>query len=169
MPAPITPSRDLGPAQTPSIFKKRAASSEAENDAAQSPNEQVLKPKATEAFDADKLKLVWEAFIDQRKNKASDMEQLILHRELQKQGAHDVVIILRSTLEISILERFEHDLIAYLRQELKNDQILLHKEVQEEEQQSKKLYTSADKYEYMAQQNPSLKLLKERLGLDFEY
>jgi DNA polymerase-3 subunit gamma/tau len=97
------------------------------------------------------------------------MEQLIHNRDLEKREDHKVAIVLRSTLEISILERFEHELIAFLRTELKNDHILLEKEVKEEDQQTRKLYTSADKYEYMLQQNPDLKLLKEQLGLDFEY
>jgi DNA polymerase-3 subunit gamma/tau len=94
---------------------------------------------------------------------------LIFHREVKKSGETDVVIQLRSTLEISILERFEHDLITFFRKQLNNDHVLLKKEVEEEEQQTNKLYTSADKYEYMTKQNPDLKLLKERLGLDFEY
>ena len=97
------------------------------------------------------------------------MEQLILTRSLALTDSNEVIIQLRSTLEVSILERFEHEMIAFLRKQLKNDTIQLKKEIQEGEQQSQKLYTSADKYEFMVKQNPDLKLLKERLGLDFEY
>jgi DNA polymerase-3 subunit gamma/tau len=97
------------------------------------------------------------------------MEQLIFNRELTLGDSNKVTLQLRSTLEISILERFEHEMIAFLRRKLNNDSILLEKEVLEEEEQSQKLYTSADKYEYMLTQNPDLKLLKDRLGLDFEY
>ena len=97
------------------------------------------------------------------------MEQLIFNRLLKIKEGFILELQLRSTLEISILERFEHELVNHLRSLLKNDQILIEKVVLEEEEQTRKLYTSADKYEYMVQQNPNLKLLKERLGLDFEY
>ena len=120
-------------------------------------------------FGAEELQAAWEAFIGDKKPQATDMEQLILNRELVKKDAHQVAIVLTSALEISILERFEHELVNYLRRYLQNNQLQLEKEVQATTEQTNKLYTSTDKYEYMLQQNPDLKLLKERFGLDFEY
>ena len=96
------------------------------------------------------------------------MEQLLLSRPLTKEDENELVIHLSSALEISILERFEHDLITFLREKLSNDFIAIRKEV-EENKEKEQLYTSSDKYEYMSKINPKLKKLKERLGLDFEY
>ncbi len=78
------------------------------------------------------------------------------------------MIQLSSSLEISILERLEQGIVQFFRKELKNSLIQLQKEVSEQEK-SKKLYTSKEKYDYMVEQNPALKDLKERLGLDFEF
>lgn len=96
------------------------------------------------------------------------MEQLVLNRAVRKVGENNVMISLASPLETNILERAEQDIILFLRTKLENAAILMEKEVKEQET-SKKLYTSKDKFEYMAEQNPALKEMKERLGLDFEY
>lgn len=96
------------------------------------------------------------------------MELLVLNRPLKKIGDHNVLISLASNLETNILERAEQGIVHYLRSELKNTMLLIEKEVKEQET-TKKLYTSKDKFEYMAEQNPMLKEMKERLGLDFEY
>jgi DNA polymerase-3 subunit gamma/tau len=91
-----------------------------------------------------------------------------LSKSLAKGEKDEVIIKLKSQLEVSFLERLETDITQHLRSALKNDHILLKKEV-EEVQETDKLYTSSDIYEYMVKQNPKLKDLKDRLGLDFDY
>lgn len=146
------------PKETPSLFRKK------KKDDNKQPEE-----KKKDSFDQEKLNQSWNAFKNIRiENGAGDMEQLLLSRKLEIKSESDLVIHLNSALEISILERFEHELINHLRKELNNDFISIEKEVKEEELKEK-LYTSSDKYEYMSKINPELKKLKERLGLDFEY
>ena len=96
------------------------------------------------------------------------MEQLVLNRPIRKEGETKLLISLASPLEVSILERAEQGIVLYLRTQLRNTKILIENEVQEQET-SKKLYTSKDKFEYMVSINPAMKEMKERLGLDFEY
>ncbi len=99
---------------------------------------------------------------------AGDAEKLVLSRELVKKAGNEITIMLGSQLEINILEKFEPDLVQHLRRELHNDLIFLTKSVKEQKE-GQKLYTSQDKYDFMVKENPSLKALKEKLGLDFEY
>jgi hypothetical protein len=130
---------------------------------------EVIAEKKSEAFDTDALVATWQAFAEHRQGlNMGDAEKLVLSRTLTKEGENDVLIGLGSQLEVSILEKFEQDLVQFLRQELANDFILLKKGVQEHKE-TQKLYTSKDKYDFMADQNPAIKDLKERLGLDFEY
>ncbi len=111
----------------------------------------------------------WNRFKENRLNQgASDTEKLVLNRELIKSGDHEVKILLESQLEISILEKFESLLIQHLRKELDNTKIQIEKEVSDQVV-TKNLYTSREKFEYMAQQNPALVEFKERLGLDFDF
>jgi hypothetical protein len=81
---------------------------------------------------------------------------------------HKVLLTLRSQLEVSILEKFEDELVPFLRNHLQNDHLRLVKQV-DEGKTEQKLYTGQDKYHYMVSQNPVLKKLKEDLGLDFEF
>ncbi len=97
-----------------------------------------------------------------------ETESLVINRPVRLGDDHVVIVELASSLEMGILERFEVELTGFLRKTLQNDNIKLEKEVNTPDQ-SKKLYTSKDKYEYMVKQNPALKDLKDRLGLDFDY
>ncbi|MBV6647295.1 MAG: hypothetical protein KI790_17690 [Cyclobacteriaceae bacterium] len=110
----------------------------------------------------------WDSFRASRKEQAGDSESLILSREITKKDEETVLFHLGSALEAKILERFELDLIGHLREHLNNTVIQIEKEIREDESK-KKLYTSSDKFDYMVQQNPALKDLKDKLGLDFEY
>ncbi len=79
-----------------------------------------------------------------------------------------MVITLGSQLEVSFLEKFDTELVQFLRNELKNDHVVLRREIEEIEV-TKKLYTSKDIFDEMVKQNPDLQDLKDRLGLDFDY
>ena len=130
--------------------------------------EEVL-PERLELFDETQVIDAWTEFKDLRlKAGAGDTEQLVLSRKLNKSGENNILISLASQLELSILERFEQDMVQFFRKKLKNTLIQLDKKVAEQHS-GKKLYTSRDKFDHMAEQNPILKELKERLGLDFEY
>jgi len=132
------------------------------------PKKPLLEERKSE-FSDEQVKESWQAFITMRKEQgASDMEQLVLGRVMSKLSETQVKILLDSQLEISILERFESELVQHLRKSLDNTFVTIEKEVSEEEL-TKNLYTSREKFDYMAQQNPALIELKERLGLDFDF
>ena len=151
----------LSPTQkeTPSIFKKK------KDQRSKEVKEKVLK---NEAFTEVELQEAWKNFIELRKKKViSEMEQLILTRQITKKDMN-ALIVLNSSLEIAILDRIEVELVNFLRKTLSNDQLIVHKEVKEDPKKDK-LYTSKDKYDFMVKEQPLLQKLKDKLGLDFEY
>jgi len=120
-------------------------------------------------FTEEALKAAWKKFGEERED-AGDTDKLILNREIKKCEEHAVIIHLASQLEVSFLEKLEVDLIQFLRSALKNDHIVLRREIMKnEEGEKKKLYTSKDIFEHMVKENPHLQDLKDRLGLDFDY
>ena len=154
-------SDSLSPTQkeTPSIFKKKKGHPPKED------KEKILK---NEAFTERELQEAWKGFIELRKKKVvSEMEQLILTRQITKKDMN-ALIVLNSSLEIAILDRIEVELVNFLRETLSNDQLIVHKEVKEDPKKDK-LYTSKDKYDFMVKEQPLLQKLKDKLGLDFEY
>jgi hypothetical protein len=122
-----------------------------------------------EDFSDEVLQKAWAEYREKRLGeKVGDMEQLILNRPLHKTSESSLMISLASPLEANILDKAEQGIVLFLRSTLRNSSIVIEKEVKEQET-SKKLYTSKDKYEYMVSINPAMKEMKERLGLDFEY
>lgn len=162
---PVSGSANTETKETPSLIRKKPI--EKSPDESNKEQKPILEERNTPFSDED-LSRVWEAFKDNMLEKASDTEKLILGRKLIKSEGDNVKLLLESQLETSILEKFEGDLIQFLRKQLDNTLINIEKEVSEQEQ-SKNLYTSKEKFEYMVQQNPELRKLKDRLGLDFEY
>ncbi len=150
-----------GKKETPSLFKRKQPKESEEN--------QVTPDKRESAFDQDSVTKFWKEFGKERISKgAGDAEKLVLSRTLRKSGDSDLEIELGSRLEMSILEKFEPEFVQYFRDKLQNDLVMLKKAVQVHEE-TQKLYTSQDKFEFMVKENPSLKALKDKLGLDFEY
>ena len=68
-------------------------------------------------------------------------------------------------MRLVFLEKFETELVQFIREKLRNDHVVLKKEIADIQRESK-LYTNRDIYNYMVKQNPDLQVLKDRLELD---
>lgn len=149
--------------ETPSIFNRKKEKKEVSEEAPS------ILEKQDEEYTEEALLEAWKHFGEERTN-AGDTDKLILNRTIHKGDGFEVVITLASQLEVSFLEKLEVALIQYLRSNLKNDHIVLRREVMKDDQgDTKKLYTSKDIFEHMVKENPHLQDLKDRLGLDFDY
>ena len=148
--------------ETPSLFRKKKAFSQQEAE-----DKRISEQR--EPFTQEDLNHAWKEFkVKYMAEGAGNVEKLVLRRKLEKINEQSVRILLNSQLEVTLLEKFEKDLIHYFRIHLKNQFIQLVKSVPEQEE-IRKLYTSKDKFDYMVSQNPALKLLKDKFELDFEY
>ena len=67
-----------------------------------------------------------------------------------------------------ILDENKSELINFLKTNLQNDYIEIHTELTEEVK-NKIPYSSKDKFKKMTEENPSLKILQKKLGLDPDY
>lgn len=156
----LTPSTSDKPKETPSIFGKKKAKEQSEDTT-------PIAEKRETSFSDEDLQKVWKGFADQKTN-AGDTERLVLSKSVKKGEGHSVIIMLGSQLEVSFLDKFDTELVQYFRAELDNDHVVIRTEIAEIAEE-KKLYTSTDIFDYMVKQNPDLKDLKDRLGLDFDY
>lgn len=160
---PLSKAAPTASGETPALFRKQPKTEK--NQAAT----ETIQEKKQEPFSQEALNKAWEEFAEKRKAQhANDAEKPILNRKLRLEEDHQVAFMIGSQLESTILEKFEDELVQFLRSTLENDHIRLIKKI-ENKQPDQKLYTGQDKYNYMIKQNPALKDLKERLGLDFEF
>jgi len=111
------------------------------------------------------LRRVWNEFTEQRKNQVAEYHLLKQHFIF-----HNNVITLPLTnpVEEPILLSLKSDLLSYLREKLGNSLLQVESIIQTH--QAKKIaYTNKEKFDYLAEKNPALFELKEKMGLDPDF
>ena len=119
-------------------------------------------------FDSDELQAVWLAFAKLRQQQNdSATEQMVLNRALTLNDSI-IHITLDNTLQVDYLIEVKPELLGYLRDKLQNSRIQLEHTVTRHEMK-KMIYSSQDKYNFMADKNPVLHELRKVLNLEVDY
>ncbi len=112
----------------------------------------------------ESLRMVWTEFAETRKNQVAEYQ--ILKREYQFE--HPIIMVtLTNPVEEPLLDNFKRDLLQFLRDKLRNSDLDVATSLQETTGK-KVVYTSKEKFEHLAEKNPKLWELKDRLGLDWD-
>ncbi len=118
--------------------------------------------------DLPAVQAAWTAFSTARLAQTSSInEQVLLNRDLRLTGT-TIGLYLENNLQLTMLNELKHELLAYLRHTLQNSRIQLVPEVTAAEVK-KMIYTSQDKFLFLAEKNPLLHELRKTLGLEFDY
>ncbi|GAB4027904.1 DNA polymerase III subunit gamma/tau [Spirosoma koreense] len=119
-------------------------------------------------FTFEDLQDMWHSFARLRRQQNDiTSEQVVLNRELVLDGT-TIHLTLDNTLQVDFLTELKPDLLGYLRKELQNSQIQIeHKVVVQEVK--KMIYSSQDKFNYLAEKNPALLELRKVLNLEVDY
>ncbi len=128
----------------------------------------IAPTRPDKPFDLEQLQDTWRSFakIRQQQNDSAT-EQLVLNRELVLDGT-TIHLTLDNTLQVGYLTELKPDLLGYLRTELQNSQIQLEHKVTLQEVK-KMIYSSQDKFNYLAEKNPALHELRKVLNLEVDY
>ena len=119
-------------------------------------------------FTLDQVQDLWVTFAKLRQQQNdSATEQLVLNRELTLNGT-TLHLTLDNTLQVNYLTELKPDLMMYLRTELQNSQVQLEHTVNQQEVK-KMIYSSQDKYNFLADKNPALHELRKVLNLEVDY
>ncbi|GAB3641142.1 DNA polymerase III subunit gamma/tau [Spirosoma arcticum] len=119
-------------------------------------------------FDMDELRATWVAFAKVRQQQNdSATEQLVLNRALTLNGT-SIHITLDNTLQVGYLTEVKPELLGYLRDKLQNSTVQLEHTVTQQDVK-KMIYSSQDKYNFMADKNPALHELRKVLNLEVDY
>lgn len=121
--------------------------------------------KSNNSFSLEELQQAWNEFTEQRKSQVGEYH--LLKQEFGYQN-NVVTIHLSNQVEEPLLQSIRTPLTEFLRLRLGNDNVTVESQVKEV--QSKKIaYTNKEKFDHLAEKNPILLELKERLGLDPDY
>ncbi len=118
-----------------------------------------------EAFDQEELTEVWNTFVLQIESEGKMNLASILSIDKPKlQGTTIHLTFPNATNKVEV-ERQSFDLLQFLRKSLKNYDISLNIDVNEE-MQKKFAYTPDEKYEKLKEKNPNIELLRKTFDLD---
>ncbi len=117
-------------------------------------------------FTKEQLLEAWQAFANSRQNNGLSTEHIILKKTIELSG-QTIILKLDNHIQIAQLSGLKPELMAFLRKMLKNTSIQLQEEVGPQEAR-KTIYTSQEKFKYLAEKHPILLDLKATLGLDLD-
>jgi hypothetical protein len=125
-----------------------------------------LDEKEDKPFTPEELRAVWKQFAETRK--LYQAEYYLLSQEVEIRG-NQVIVHLHNSFQDTLINTIKSDALTFLREKLENNSILLVGELTAIDDSKKVIYTNKEKFEHLAEKNPKLKELKDRLGLDTEF
>lgn len=121
--------------------------------------------KQDEPIVESRVMQAWRDFTELRK--AQQAEYHLLNQPYSLNG-NIITLQLTNPIEEPILQGIKSDLVGYLREKINNSTLLVEGEMQQNNTK-RKAYTNKEKFDYLAEKNPLLKELQEKLGLDPDY
>lgn len=128
-------------------------------------HEEISQPTANLDFTFEKLKEAWNEFAETRKKYKAEYQVLTQEIELKE---NTIVVHLHNPVQDTLLNDLKTDITTFIREKLGNTTIQLTGELISEDDK-KVIYTNREKFDHLAEKNPSLRDLKNRLGLDTDF
>ncbi|GGK62178.1 DNA polymerase III subunit gamma/tau [Rufibacter glacialis] len=180
-PAPAAPAAPLRTVSSPLASRKLSKLPSLKNieeqvAASAAPMVEVLEeetenyvPGSLPPINEHKLQQLWKLYVDRIKHTDRTLEYTILNREWYFDAEKaEVHLQVENEVQVAEFNSFKPEFLMYLRQGMGHNRLQVHIDVVQQEN-SRKLYTSQDKYNYLADMYPVLKDLKNRLGLDTDF
>jgi DNA polymerase-3 subunit gamma/tau len=114
-------------------------------------------------IDKEILDKAWQDFIEIRKAITPDLS--MMKRGYTIQGSM-LMLELGGNVEHILFEQLKTPLITFLRERTGNSSLLIQTTIVEQPVGERRPHTTKEKFDHLAEKNPALKELKERLGLD---
>ncbi len=131
--------------------------------------EEDLSDKPREKFALDDLLEKWNSYANRVKNDGkTNLHATLTKHKPQLKSDFTIELTIDNSVQEEVLATEKMDLMDYLRGELNNYQIQL-KTVLAKGEERNSLYTTRDRFEKLAEKNPSLNKLKDLLNLDLDY
>jgi hypothetical protein len=150
------------PRSTPKTLKLTdLLKTDKKEEAKQTAAEKVMNEPYTE----QQLREAWDEFASKRKHLQAESQMLSQAYEIKD---HLIIVTLLSPVHETMLNNIKMELAAFLRDKVKNSSIQVTGLLTTSDDK-KVIYTNRDKFDYLAEKNPILKELKDRLGLDTDF
>ena len=115
------------------------------------------------------LQRVWKELAEERRAQDRMSEFWVLNRSISATAEHHIELAVDNPIQVDQFNEMRVEFLADLRRRTGNPRLTVQPVVTEAAPTSPKLYTSTDKFEYLAERFPALREAKQRLGLENEF
>lgn len=99
-----------------------------------------------------------------------NFELTVLDQEIKVRDGGEVVLEVVGHMQEEIAGKMKQELVGLIRQFTGTDRVLITVELKEEaENDSPKLYTNTDKFNYLREKHPALAELQRKFGLEADF
>jgi DNA polymerase-3 subunit gamma/tau len=123
-----------------------------------------LPPIAPEVLSA-----VWKQLADERRAQDKMSDYMVLNRAVAADESHVITLTVDNPVQVVQFNDFRAEFMAELRRRTGHPGLTVQTEVASAAPTGRKLYTSNDKFAYLAEKYPALQEMKQRLGLDADF
>ena len=128
------------------------------------------QPLLKEKFSFDQVKMAWRRYAHEMKSKGLEtFYNAMIKRDPKIKDEVLFTMEVDNQVQIDYITPHVHDLISFLRQELKNFEISVDFFLSEDKDSEVKFLTGKDRFASMARKNPNLHSFKTIFNLDIEF
>jgi DNA polymerase-3 subunit gamma/tau len=115
------------------------------------------------------LRTVWQQLADERRAQDKMSDYMVLNRTVAADANHVITLTVDNPVQVVQFNDFRAEFMAELRRRTGHAGLTVQTEVAAGAPTGRKLYTSNDKFAYLAEKYPALQEMKQRLGLDADF
>ena len=119
--------------------------------------------------DAAVLLRAWEEIKEEKRAQERMSEYFVLDRPVTADERHVIQLVVDNPIQEDQFNGFRAEFLADLRRRTGYPRLAVQVAVAQPAPTARKLYTSTDKFEYLADKFPMLREMKQRLGLDADF
>ncbi len=170
-PASAPKKTDMGTAQTRSTFTPSLSSLSQPKPTKPTNEEQeeTDEKKNSKPVKTDEIISCWKKFAQQLDDKGNtNLSKALLRRDPELKNETEIHFLLDNQVLEDDLKEIRTDFLSYLKTELQNSYLTLHTQVTDVPLTQNKPYTAREKFQKMAEKNPSLEKLRQQFDLNFD-
>ncbi|UOQ97322.1 DNA polymerase III subunit gamma/tau [Hymenobacter sp. 5317J-9] len=115
------------------------------------------------------LERVWKELAEERRAQDRMSEFWVLNRPVVADADHTIELAVDNPIQVDQFNEMRVEFLAELRRRTGNSRLNVQPVVSTAAPTARKLYTSSDKFEYLAERFPALREAKQRLGLEADF
>ena len=138
----------------------------------QAPSTKHQAPEATGPLPPiapELLQAVWKQLTEERRAQEKMSDYLVLNRAVTADAGHVILLTVDNPVQVVQFNEFRAEFMVELRRRTGHPGLTVQTEVAAAAPTGRKLYTSNDKFAYLAEKYPALQEMKQRLGLDADF